>query len=159
HSSKSPSTAPGCGPAGSRFALPAQPGTAQHPSPANDSPLLSKSPFKLPSQSAAAPELYNEQFSFSFLAVKIIPFSPSEPPALAFARFLTENSPLSPESSKSPAASSSVAQRKAPSEFDARISALLAGQNSDPFGILGPHPVSSGWAIRFFIPWAAEASI
>src|SRR5258708_23167548 len=44
-------------------------------------------------------------------------------------------------------------------EFDARVNSLLAGQNADPFGILGPHPVPSGWAIRFFIPWAAEASI
>jgi len=52
-----------------------------------------------------------------------------------------------------------VVDRKERAEFDARANALLAGQNADPFGILGPHPVLSGWAIRFFIPWAAEASI
>jgi 1,4-alpha-glucan branching enzyme len=39
------------------------------------------------------------------------------------------------------------------------IDALLAGKNGDPFSLLGPHPVSGGWAIRFFLPWAAEASI
>ena len=39
------------------------------------------------------------------------------------------------------------------------IDALLAGKNSDPFSLLGPHPVSGGWAIRFFLPWADEASI
>lgn len=25
--------------------------------------------------------------------------------------------------------------------------------------MLGPHPVNDGWAIRFFLPYAAEASI
>ncbi|MDP9147247.1 MAG: hypothetical protein M3N22_06280, partial [Acidobacteriota bacterium] len=39
------------------------------------------------------------------------------------------------------------------------IDALLNGQNSDPFALLGPHRVANGWAIRFFLPWAAEASI
>jgi len=50
-------------------------------------------------------------------------------------------------------------EERARAEFDTRVDALLAGQNADPFGILGPHPVPSGWAIRFFIPWAAEASV
>ena len=50
-------------------------------------------------------------------------------------------------------------QKSPLSEFDLRANSLLAGTNADPFGILGPHPVSAGWAIRFFIPWAAEASI
>jgi 1,4-alpha-glucan branching enzyme len=39
------------------------------------------------------------------------------------------------------------------------IDALVSGRNTDPFALLGPHPVSGGWAIRFFLPWAAEASI
>jgi 1,4-alpha-glucan branching enzyme len=39
------------------------------------------------------------------------------------------------------------------------IDALVVGRNADPFSLLGPHPVSGGWAIRFFLPWAAEASI
>jgi len=39
------------------------------------------------------------------------------------------------------------------------IDALVYGRNGDPFALLGPHPVSGGWAIRFFLPWAAEASI
>ncbi len=39
------------------------------------------------------------------------------------------------------------------------IDALINGRNADPFGLLGPHPISGGWAIRFFLPWAAEACI
>ncbi|HME13382.1 MAG TPA: hypothetical protein VKF79_11000, partial [Candidatus Acidoferrum sp.] len=39
------------------------------------------------------------------------------------------------------------------------MDALVSGRNGDPFALLGPHPVSGGWAIRFFLPWAAEASI
>ncbi len=42
---------------------------------------------------------------------------------------------------------------------NAEIDALLNGQHSDPFALLGPHRVANGWAIRFFLPWAAEASI
>jgi 1,4-alpha-glucan branching enzyme len=41
----------------------------------------------------------------------------------------------------------------------ASIDALLIGRNADPFALLGPHPISGGWAIRFFLPWANEASI
>jgi len=51
------------------------------------------------------------------------------------------------------------AEERARAEFDAKVDALLAGKNADPFGILGPHPLPSGWAIRFFIPWAAGASV
>ena len=39
------------------------------------------------------------------------------------------------------------------------IDALVLGKNSEPFSLLGPHPISGGWAIRFFLPWADEASI
>jgi 1,4-alpha-glucan branching enzyme len=42
---------------------------------------------------------------------------------------------------------------------DVEIDALLNGRHTDPFALLGPHPVPGGWVIRFFIPWAAEASI
>ncbi len=40
-----------------------------------------------------------------------------------------------------------------------QIDAVLAGRNADPFAILGPHPVPGGWAVRFFLPGAAQASI
>ncbi len=60
--------------------------------------------------------------------------------------------------SKPPAASSLPAE--SPEQVVERnIAALVVGRNSDPFSLLGPHPVSGGWAIRFFLPWAAEASI
>jgi 1,4-alpha-glucan branching enzyme len=52
-----------------------------------------------------------------------------------------------------------AAERQEQAEFAARVNALLAGRNADPFGLLGPHPVPKGWAIRFFLPQAAEASI
>jgi 1,4-alpha-glucan branching enzyme len=65
-----------------------------------------------------------------------------------------------PSENAKPAPSPKPSAQKSPlSEFDLRANSLLAGTNADPFGILGPHPVSAGWAIRFFIPWAAEASI
>ena len=66
---------------------------------------------------------------------------------------------MSPENSKLSAASSLPAKTQPLSDFDLRANSLLAGMNADPFGILGPHPVPAGWAIRFFMPWAAEASI
>jgi 1,4-alpha-glucan branching enzyme len=60
--------------------------------------------------------------------------------------------------SKTPAATSLPAE--SPEKALARsIDALVVGRNSDPFSLLGPHPVSGGWTIRFFLPWAAEASI
>src|SRR5205823_7402859 len=72
---------------------------------------------------------------------------------------LTENS-LLPRENYKPAPSPALAKEHgADAELNARIDSFLAGQNADPFGLLGPHPVSTGWAIRFFIPWAAEASI
>ncbi|MBZ5529201.1 MAG: 1,4-alpha-glucan branching protein GlgB [Acidobacteriia bacterium] len=48
-------------------------------------------------------------------------------------------------------------------ELDARIDALLAGRNADPFALLGPHPAPhlgpQTWTVRFFLPWAAHASV
>jgi 1,4-alpha-glucan branching enzyme len=40
-----------------------------------------------------------------------------------------------------------------------QIDAILAGRNADPFALLGPHSAPGGWAVRFFLPGAAEASI
>jgi 1,4-alpha-glucan branching enzyme len=65
-----------------------------------------------------------------------------------------ENLNLSPENPKIP-----VAPRNESAELTARANSLLTGRNADPFGLLGPHPVENGWAIRFFLPQAAEASI
>ena len=48
---------------------------------------------------------------------------------------------------------------KSGAQLKAQFDALLAGRHADPFALLGPHPVSGGWAVRFFLPWAAEASI
>src|SRR5258708_21965105 len=48
---------------------------------------------------------------------------------------------------------------KRDAQLDAQIDALLAGRHADPFALLGPHPVSGGWAVRVFLPWAAAASI
>jgi 1,4-alpha-glucan branching enzyme len=53
----------------------------------------------------------------------------------------------------SPHASPSDAKRKS------QVDAIVAGRHSDPFALLGPHPENGNWAVRFFIPWAAEASI
>src|SRR5881296_4237489 len=43
--------------------------------------------------------------------------------------------------------------------LNAQIDAILAARHSDPFALLGPHPVDGNWTVRFFLPWAAEASI
>jgi 1,4-alpha-glucan branching enzyme len=72
---------------------------------------------------------------------------------------LPESSPLPPENLKPMTAAAASAARQARTDLDARINALLGGRNADPFGLLGPHPAPNGWAIRFFIPWASEASI
>jgi 1,4-alpha-glucan branching enzyme len=48
---------------------------------------------------------------------------------------------------------------KRDAQLEAQIDALLAGRHADPFALLGPHPVPGGWAVRVFLPWAAEASI
>ena len=44
-------------------------------------------------------------------------------------------------------------------QLAAQVEALLRGQHADPFALLGPHTVEGGCAIRFFLPWAAEASV
>ena len=51
----------------------------------------------------------------------------------------------------------SIASRD--SRLDAQIDALLAARHSDPFALLGPHPVDGNWTVRFFLPWAADACI
>ena len=40
-----------------------------------------------------------------------------------------------------------------------QIDAVVTGRHSDPFSLLGPHPVDGAWAVRFFLPWAEEARI
>jgi len=40
-----------------------------------------------------------------------------------------------------------------------RIDSIVAGRNADPFSVLGPHRTGEGWAIRFFLPWADQASV
>jgi 1,4-alpha-glucan branching enzyme len=40
-----------------------------------------------------------------------------------------------------------------------RIKAIAAGRNADPFAILGPHFDNGHWRIRFFLPWAKQASL
>jgi 1,4-alpha-glucan branching enzyme len=40
-----------------------------------------------------------------------------------------------------------------------RIDAVVAGRKADPFSTLGPHRTGEGWAIRFFLPWADQASV
>src|SRR2546430_12403448 len=43
--------------------------------------------------------------------------------------------------------------------LNAQIDAIVAARHSDPFALLGPHPIDGNWTVRFFLPWAAEASI
>ncbi|MFI5057861.1 MAG: 1,4-alpha-glucan branching protein GlgB [Candidatus Acidiferrales bacterium] len=57
------------------------------------------------------------------------------------------------------AAQAAASDAQSGAQLNAQIDALLAGRHADPFALLGPHPVSGGWAVRFFLPWAAEASI
>jgi 1,4-alpha-glucan branching enzyme len=57
------------------------------------------------------------------------------------------------------AAQAAVTGAKSAAQLKAQIDALLAGRHADPFALLGPHPVSGGWVVRFFLPWAAEACI
>jgi len=47
----------------------------------------------------------------------------------------------------------------ADTQESAQIDALLAGRHADPFALLGAHPADGSWTVRFFLPWAAEASI
>jgi 1,4-alpha-glucan branching enzyme len=44
-------------------------------------------------------------------------------------------------------------------QLEAQIDALLSGRHADPFALLGPHPTSHGWLVRFFRPGAADASV
>src|ERR1700693_2157489 len=71
--------------------------------------------------------------------------------------------PQQPREPQKPQPQSGAAAQTAPVPIDvtnnAAIDALLNGRHTDPFALLGPHPVPGGWVIRFFIPWAAEASI
>jgi 1,4-alpha-glucan branching enzyme len=57
----------------------------------------------------------------------------------------------------------SPAKPAALDDFSARVAALFAARNADPFGLLGPHPVDSPqgrlWSIRAFQPRAVEAQI
>ena len=55
--------------------------------------------------------------------------------------------------------SESAHSLRSKSLFDSQIDALTGGYFSDPFSLLGPHPIAEGWAIRFLLPWAAEASV
>ena len=43
--------------------------------------------------------------------------------------------------------------------LSAQIDALLSAHHSDPFALLGPHPIDGNWTVRFFLPWAAEACV
>src|SRR5712692_5909554 len=43
--------------------------------------------------------------------------------------------------------------------LNAQMDALLAARHSAPCALLGPHPADGDWAVRFFLPWAAEACI
>src|SRR6202030_3849874 len=69
--------------------------------------------------------------------------------------------PQQPREPQKPQQQSSAAAQtvSVPDVNNAEIDALLNGRHTDPFALLGPHPVPGGWVIRFFIPWAAEASI
>ena len=49
--------------------------------------------------------------------------------------------------------------RPSNADLTRRIEALVGGRNADPFALLGPHRTADGWAIRFFLPWAEEASV
>jgi 1,4-alpha-glucan branching enzyme len=66
---------------------------------------------------------------------------------------------LAEETVRSVPPSSSQSQDNAELALKRSVDALVIGKNSEPFSLLGPHPISGGWAIRFFLPWADEASI
>src|SRR5438445_9583427 len=44
-------------------------------------------------------------------------------------------------------------------KLNAQIDAIIGARHSDPFGLLGPRQAEGTWSVRFFLPWAAEASI
>jgi 1,4-alpha-glucan branching enzyme len=60
-----------------------------------------------------------------------------------------------------PHAAASHSKHVAPRDprIQSQIDALVAARHSDPFALLGPHPVDGTWAVRFFLPWAEEAFI
>ncbi|MGB2666714.1 MAG: 1,4-alpha-glucan branching protein GlgB [Candidatus Acidiferrum sp.] len=62
-----------------------------------------------------------------------------------------------PDTNPSPTKPSAAEQLRA------RLESVLIAHNSDPFGILGPHPLDSAegrrWAVRFFQPCALDAEI
>ena len=62
-----------------------------------------------------------------------------------------------PEHRAAASHSKSIAPRDP--RLHSQIEALLTGRHSDPFGLLGPHAVDGGWAVRFFVPWAEKARI
>jgi 1,4-alpha-glucan branching enzyme len=66
---------------------------------------------------------------------------------------------LAEETVRSVPPSSTQSQDNAELALQRSVDALVMGKNSEPFSLLGPHPISGGWAIRFFLPWADEASI
>jgi 1,4-alpha-glucan branching enzyme len=70
-----------------------------------------------------------------------------------------QRDPLAEETVRSVPPSSSQSPDHAELALQRSIDALVIGKNSEPFSLLGPHPISGGWAIRFFLPWANEASI
>src|SRR5581483_10741813 len=39
------------------------------------------------------------------------------------------------------------------------LEAILAGNHSDPFRVLGPHRTDTGWEIRAFLPQAMDAAV
>jgi 1,4-alpha-glucan branching enzyme len=68
-----------------------------------------------------------------------------------------------PRAAHSEAAAAAPAARAERLQLDVHIEALIRGQHSDPFAVLGPHPISlvgqPYWAVRFFFPWAEAAEI
>ena len=57
------------------------------------------------------------------------------------------------------AASQSKSAASRDPRFHSQVNAVVTGRHSDPFAFLGPHPVEGSSAVRFFLPWAAEAHI
>jgi 1,4-alpha-glucan branching enzyme len=57
----------------------------------------------------------------------------------------------------------SLSKSTADEQFRAQLETLLRARNSDPFAILGPHPLETAegrrWAVRFFQPRAVEAHL
>ena len=66
-----------------------------------------------------------------------------------------------PRAAHSGATGAAPAARAERRDLDPHIEAIVRGQHSDPFAVLGPHRISlvgqPYWAVRFFLPWASEA--